>query len=115
MTKRTFMELGPGLSQLLEPPDDVRQARRAPEVLLLQAELLADHVVVVGVQDTGERLGAVAGLDGLFVITGCRSEKQRFAFRIFWLDQISTASNVPLKELRSKPRLGLASGKEEQH
>mmetsp|Transcript_41521 Transcript_41521/g.96930 ORF Transcript_41521/g.96930 Transcript_41521/m.96930 type:complete len:774 (+) Transcript_41521:686-3007(+) len=49
--------------------DHVLKGGRDKEVLLLQAELLAGPVVVVGVENLGDLEGALAGGEGLVVVT----------------------------------------------
>ena len=44
----TIGELAEGLVDVLEATDDVRERRRGPEVLLLQAELLSAIQAVIG-------------------------------------------------------------------
>jgi hypothetical protein len=56
-------QLVPRLVELLEAADDVGQRGRAPEVLLLQPELLAGVVRVVRIEDAGNGLGRLGGLD----------------------------------------------------
>jgi hypothetical protein len=62
-------ELSPGALGLLEAAHDVVQRGGDPEVLLLEAQLLAALKVVVGVQNCADGLGALFLADGALVVT----------------------------------------------
>jgi hypothetical protein len=61
-------ELLPGTLGLLEAANDVVQRGGDPEVLLLQAQLLAPLKVVVGVEHGADGLGALLVSNGAFVV-----------------------------------------------
>lgn len=62
-------ELLPGLLGLLEAAYDIAERSSAPEVLLLQSQLLTTVQVIVGVQDSGDGLGSLLVVDRLLVFT----------------------------------------------
>lgn len=61
-------EFFPSLLGLLEASDNIVKRSSAPEVLLLQTQLLATLQAVVGVEDSGDRLGALLVCNGLLVL-----------------------------------------------
>lgn len=77
-------EVFPGALRLLETADDIVERSRTPEVLLLQAKLLATlqavsvsfagprerglHSLIIGIQHCGDGLGALLVCDGALVL-----------------------------------------------
>jgi len=70
LDRNVVRELGPRDSNLLPSSDDVAERGGGPECLLLESELLASPVVVVGVQDSSDGLGVLTLLDGPIVVSG---------------------------------------------
>ena len=62
-------ELAPSSLGLLETPDNVMQGSSTPEVLLLQAELLASLEIIIRVEDSGDGLCTLLVRNGAFIIT----------------------------------------------
>lgn len=63
-------KLGPRDADLLPSPDDVREARGGPEVLLLQPELLSLVEILVWVEDAGDGLCLLGLADRAVVVAG---------------------------------------------
>ncbi len=60
-------KLRPRLLGLLKPADDIKQRCRAPEILLLQTQLLSAIQVIIRVQDRRNRFGTLLLRHGAFV------------------------------------------------
>jgi hypothetical protein len=63
-------ELLPSLLRLLEPSHDIEERGSTPEILLLQAQLLAALQAVVGVENRRDGLGTLLVRHGLLILSG---------------------------------------------
>jgi len=61
---------GPRLVEFGEPPEDILQTGRSPEVLLLKSKQFTLVHVVVGIQDLGDIAHFARGVDTGFVVSG---------------------------------------------